>query len=358
MGDWTDQLQRTAGAARVLAQVEAPDAGLICTENEVLFLNAAGLQRAPLSEITKVSRDGPDLVLAGANQTFVRGSISVDKLTLANFFSEVKQAVSIARGKREVLLDTSVPTGNPTQSVPPSSAATDEPSLGRSQVAPLFAPVPPMPTLEPLPRLPAAAAPRLSEAPRLNPAQEQVQFVAASFWWRTLAWLIDTVLLGVVGIVLLLMFGGSSLLAIIAAADGGSSTTQLGAALIGLFGAYLLWALVVTIASWLYYALLESSERQGTLGKMACGLFVSNLTGERISFGQASGRYWSKVGIALAIGVIFGIIISPFGSESAIGRLLNFTSSLVVIYTYAMVFFTPRKQTLYDQITGTLVWKR
>ncbi len=359
MGDWTDQLQRTAGATRVLALVEATDAGLICTENEVLFLNAGGLQRAPLSEITKVSRDGPDLVLAGANQTFVRGSISVDKLTLANFFSEVKQAVAVARAKREVLLDTSVPTGNPTQSVAISSAEMDEPSLGRSQVAPMFAPMPTMPLLaEPLPDRSVASLPRLSEAPRLSAAREQVQFVPASFWWRTLAWLIDTVLLSVVGIVLLLMFGGSSLLAILSAANGENSTTQLGAALIGLFGAYLLWALVVTIASWLYYALLESGERQGTLGKMACGLFVSNLSGERISFGQASGRYWSKVGVAIAIGVVFGIIISPFGTESAIGRLLNFASSLAVIYTYAMVFFTPRKQTLYDQITSTLVWKR
>lgn len=358
MGDWTEQLQRTAGATRVLAQVEAPDAGLICTENEVLFLNLNGLQRAPLSEITKVSRDGPDLVLAGANQTFVRGSISVDKLTLANFFSEVKQAVSVARAKREVLLDTSVPTGNPTQSVAPLSAALDEPSLGRSQVAPIFAPVPPMPLLEPLPRVSESAAPRLSEAPRLSAAQEQVQFAPASFWWRALAAIIDSLVVTVVGVVLLFVFGGSSLLALIGAADGGGSTTQLSSAILSLVGAYLLWGLVFIIASWLYYALLESSERQGTLGKMACGLFVSNLNGERISFGSASWRYWSKVLVTLAIAIVFGIVSVPFGADSAIGRLLNFAYYLAVLYTYAMVFFTPRKQTLYDQISSTLVWKR
>ena len=355
MGDWTEQLQRTAGATRVLALVEAPDAGLICTESEVLFLNAAGLQRAPLSEITKVSRDGPDLVLAGANQTFVRGSIQVDKLTLANFFSEVKQAVAIARAKREVLMDTSVPTGNPTQSASISSAETTEPSLGRSQVAPIFATVPP---LEPLPRL-TETAPRLSEAPRLSAAaQEQVQFVPANFWWRLLASIIDSLLLSVVAVVLLFVFGGSSLLTLIAAADGDSSTTQLGSAIVGLAGAYLLWLLIITIGSWLYYTILESSERQGTLGKMACGLFISNLDGERITFGQANGRFWSKIGVSIAIAIVFGIIGLPFGRESAIGSLLNFASSLAVLYTYAMVFFTPRKQTLYDQISGTLVWKR
>ena len=357
MGDWTEQLQRTAGATRVLALVEAPDAGLLCTENEVLFLNAGGLQRAPLSEITKVSRDGPDLVLAGANQTFVRGSISVDKLTLANFFSEVKQAVAIAKTKREVLMDTSVPMGNPTQSVVISSAAMDEPSLGRSQVAPLFAPVSVSPTLEPLPRL-AENPPRLSEAPRSSAAQEQMQFAPASFWWRALANFIDGLLLGTVAVVLLFVFGGSSLLALIAAASGGSSASQLGPAIIGLAGAYLLWFLVVTIGSWLYYTLLEGSERQGTLGKMACGLFISNLNGERITSGQANGRFWSKIGVSIAIALVFGVISVPFGANSPIGQLLNFAYYLAVLYTYLMVFFTPRKQSLYDQISGTLVWKR
>ena len=99
MGDWTDRLRQET-TTRTLAEVEAPDAGLICTENEVLFLNANGLQRAPLSEITKVSRDGPDLVLAGGAQTFVRGAIGADKLSLANFFAEVKQAVAQARTAR------------------------------------------------------------------------------------------------------------------------------------------------------------------------------------------------------------------------------------------------------------------
>ena len=37
---------------------------------------------------------------------------------------------------------------------------------------------------------------------------------------------------------------------------------------------------------------------------------------------------------------------------------MNFAYYLAVLYTYLMVFFTPRKQSLYDQISGTLVWKR
>src|SRR6202007_2087717 len=49
------------------------------------------------------------------------------------------------------------------------------------------------------------------------------------------------------------------------------------------------------IASWIYYAYLESSPNQGTLGKMALGLIVTDLQGRRISFGHATGRFFAKI---------------------------------------------------------------
>ena len=48
------------------------------------------------------------------------------------------------------------------------------------------------------------------------------------------------------------------------------------------------------IVAWLYFAYLESSENQATLGKMALSIKVTDLKGERISFGRATGRYFSK----------------------------------------------------------------
>ena len=48
------------------------------------------------------------------------------------------------------------------------------------------------------------------------------------------------------------------------------------------------------IAGWLYYAILESSSWQGTIGKKILNLRVVNSDGSKISFGQASGRYFSK----------------------------------------------------------------
>jgi uncharacterized RDD family membrane protein YckC len=344
---------------RVLAQVETPDAGLVCTENEVLFLNANGLQRAPLSEITKVSRDGPDLVLSGATQTYVRGSIQADKLTLANFFSEVKQAVTVARARREVLMDTTVPTAHPTQNIAPILEA----EYGRPPPVPMAPPPPPLAsTLERAPSSDAFTAPRMGEAPRMTAAvQDAPRFEHASFWWRWGASIIDGLLLGVVGLVLFLILGGGSLLAIITAAGTGleGNNAALASGVLGLVGAYFVWAVLVLIGSWLYYALLESSERQGTLGKIACGLFVSNLRGERISFGQASARFWAKAGLQIGISIVatlLGMVLAG-GGETAVS-FAQLLGSVATLFIFITVFWTPRRQTVYDQITGTLVWRR
>src|SRR5260370_7739748 len=79
------------------------------------------------------------------------------------------------------------------------------------------------------------------------------------------------------------------------------------------------------IASWIYHAYLESSPNQGTLGKMALGLIVTDLQGRRISFGHATGRFFAKI--------ITHLI--PLG----IG--------------YMMAGFTEKKQALPDMIAAT-----
>jgi uncharacterized RDD family membrane protein YckC len=121
----------------------------------------------------------------------------------------------------------------------------------------------------------------------------------AGFWLRAGAHLIDDVLLGV-GVGILLVFG-----------------VRFPAAI----------ALTVFLLAWIYNATMESSRHQGTLGKMALGLTVTNPQGRPISFGRASGRYFAKF--------ITGLI--PLG----VG--------------YAMAGFTEKKQALHDMIAGSLV---
>ena len=80
------------------------------------------------------------------------------------------------------------------------------------------------------------------------------------------------------------------------------------------------------LVGWLYYALFESSRWQATPGKRLLELRVTDLFGNRTSFGQASGRDFSKIFSSL----IFGI-------------------------GYLMAAFTEKKQCLHDKVASTLV---
>jgi predicted Zn finger-like uncharacterized protein len=84
--------------------------------------------------------------------------------------------------------------------------------------------------------------------------------------------------------------------------------------------------IVGIILGWLYFALMESSSKQGTLGKMALGIKVTDLSGNAISFGRATVRH-------------FGKILSTF----------------ILLVGYLMVAFTAKKQGLHDMIAGCIV---
>jgi uncharacterized RDD family membrane protein YckC len=59
------------------------------------------------------------------------------------------------------------------------------------------------------------------------------------------------------------------------------------------------------VVIWLYFAGLESSSKQATLGKMALRLAVTDLNGGQLSFGRASVRFWAKILSALPLGIGF-----------------------------------------------------
>lgn len=122
----------------------------------------------------------------------------------------------------------------------------------------------------------------------------------AGFWLRLGAWVIDSFVLG-------LLYG--IIAWILKIPD--KATNAIG---------FLLF--------WPVFALFESSAWQGTPGKKALGLVVTDLQGRRISFGKASGRYFGKWLSAVILGIGF-----------------------------LMVAFTDRKQGLHDKLAGTLVLK-
>ncbi|MBI2406431.1 MAG: RDD family protein [Candidatus Harrisonbacteria bacterium] len=89
---------------------------------------------------------------------------------------------------------------------------------------------------------------------------------------------------------------------------------------------YVLIIISNILFAWVYYAAMESSRKQATLGEMALGIIVTDLSENRISFGRASGRFFAGIisGFTLGIG-------------------------------FLMIGFTARKQGLHDMIAGCLV---
>lgn len=81
--------------------------------------------------------------------------------------------------------------------------------------------------------------------------------------------------------------------------------------MIGFIFKYAIFIGVISlVTTWLYYALLHSSKWQATLGKKLLGIKVVDLTGNKVSFGRATGRFFSKMFLSgiLLIGYIIAAI--------------------------------------------------
>ncbi len=151
----------------------------------------------------------------------------------------------------------------------------------------------------------------------------------AGFWWRFIAALIDGVIIWVVQMVLVTPLLGVIGFSAMKASEGDLSEAQAIGMAGALIGTMLLTWLLSLVAGWLYYALMESSKFQGTVGKLVLGIVVTDMEGNRISFLRATGRYFSKI-----------------------------ISGLILMIGYIMAGFTEKKQALHDIIASTLVWKK
>ncbi len=150
--------------------------------------------------------------------------------------------------------------------------------------------------------------------------------VYAGFWLRFVAYLIDSVVVWVAAGMLIGVVVGIVGLGFFRNLSAGMNTPN-PVFPVALFAIIFAFVGVLIIAVWLYFAWMESSETQGTLGKMALALIVTDMQGNRVSFGRASGRFFAKI--------VTGMV--PF----AIG--------------YMMAGFTEKKQALHDMIASCLV---
>jgi len=152
--------------------------------------------------------------------------------------------------------------------------------------------------------------------------------VYAGFWLRFVAYLIDGVVLVipaiVAGLVAFAIFG-TSFRAFANSSDEPDPATL--AVVIAVFFGFLIF---LVVGQWLYFAWMESSEKQATLGKSALGLIVTDMEGHRVSFGRATGRFFAKI--------ITGFVPLYIG--------------------FIMAGFTAKKQALHDMIASCLVVRK
>lgn len=115
----------------------------------------------------------------------------------------------------------------------------------------------------------------------------------AGFWKRFAAVLIDGIIITIVDMFLLMPFLGMLGLGFLSAAANDGEPSE--GFIVAIIGAYFGSLVLIFLSGWLYYALMESSNKQATLGKMALGIIVTDMNGNRISFGRATGRYFGKI---------------------------------------------------------------
>ena len=154
----------------------------------------------------------------------------------------------------------------------------------------------------------------------------------AGFWLRFVAVIIDALILGAINWIIL-----APILAIMGISAAGGfpfsgmdmddiDVAAMVASLMAMFG--IAW-IVKRIVDILYHSILESSKFQGSFGKMALGIIVTDSNGNKLDFTKALVRNVCKIisGMTMAIG-------------------------------YIMAGFTEKKQALHDIIAGTLVVKK
>ncbi|MFQ5724592.1 MAG: RDD family protein [Terriglobia bacterium] len=139
----------------------------------------------------------------------------------------------------------------------------------------------------------------------------------AGFWLRFVAYIIDYAIV-LIGALIVGMILGLGL------AAGGVEVSERDLENVEAVG-----NLIGVVVFLLYFALMESSSWQATLGKKALSLKVTDSGGNRISFGRALGRNAAKI-----------------------------LSALILLIGYLMAGFTEKKQALHDMIAGCLVVKK
>ena len=172
--------------------------------------------------------------------------------------------------------------------------------------------------------------PETSDAPQVPPlptTNDSAPQDVASFWKRLGAWIIDYLILLLPTALIAVSMGAP------AAFEHFMSQVENGIAPMVAMADYsrvvrpaAMWSLLV---GFLYYAFFECSKWQATPGKLALGMRVTDMDGQRLGFARSSLR-------------------------NAV-RLANAITALIPLVSYLTVAWTARHQGLHDMLAKTLV---
>src|SRR5690606_1756034 len=149
----------------------------------------------------------------------------------------------------------------------------------------------------------------------------------AGFWLRVVAFVIDSIVLSVLYLLVIIPLYDALLPPAAIAIDpdrpaqGQSLFDQVLKPDVSL--------LILIVVAIVYYAIMEASRHQGSLGKLALELKVTDAQGGRLSFSKSVLRNASKL-----------------------------LSAALLLLGYLAAAFTRRKQALHDLIAGAFVLKR
>jgi len=155
--------------------------------------------------------------------------------------------------------------------------------------------------------------------------QDPVSGAPVAEWWqRAVALIIDWAIFWIPGWILGFALGAATSTTHVDFATGTTVRSANAAVIIALY-------LVVVVAQFAYYVILNGGEKGQTLGKMALGIATRDESGHGpIGYGRAAGR--------------FGIIL-----------LLSIPCLLGLILDYLWPLWDPRRQALHDKAVRSLV---
>jgi uncharacterized RDD family membrane protein YckC len=419
MNPWIAQLTTLAGG-RLMAQLESPEGSFGTTATELLFASPEGVRRIKLTGITRIARSGGAVIISGPDAELLRVKLNVPNDALLAFFQTVKsianQARLLERGRGSApTVQPEVPQesrpvpvmlGSPV--VPSTPAPILEPPV--SNLGPAFEPsvepipisglsissasnfaapnfiapneavsshnLPQRPAILPEAPLDTAASSTFWPAPNLgddavNNSLDHLRMMTedtqpqepAPFRSRLFAAALD---------------GGLFVIAqiLISRTLGLWPATPLDLVVVlpeRLFNSSAYWGVIGDMASvigfslvlsWPYFALLEASKLQGTPGKLALHLYITDLGGRRVDFGRATWRHLSRLVPVLSGFLLwFGGTALALALDGSFGRIAGL-SALIVFTLLGLAFpliaylraRTDRfGQTLHDQIAGCMV---